>query len=301
MPAPRLLIVLASAVVLSGCLGSAPEALLAAPSLDAAPDHFAPGWPELAQARVRPGVHHGFAAPAVAGVLEVREEFSDCTGNFIFRSPDNRSLYLGTAAHRVDAMGLGEPFVIDRSAASGTLWYSAWHTLAAMGVTDSAAFDANEFALIRIDDEHPSLVHPAALHSGVADPASVERGAPVVAFGNSDLRRGPEELDRHEGFVSRPGRENSVLYMRGPIVPGDSGSPAPLASGEALGVLVRLGTLDEFKRGNIVTTNLAPSLGFARENEGVEVELATWPLLEAPVATQACAALPLLPEPPAAG
>jgi hypothetical protein len=70
---------------LAGCLGADdPSARSASPSRNATPAlenatrEFAPGGPSVAEAKIRPGV-------TVAG---------GCTSNFVFASPDNRTLCL---------------------------------------------------------------------------------------------------------------------------------------------------------------------------------------------------------------
>lgn len=264
------------------------------------------GWPPLDEAPVRPGVRLGelHARPgALGGKL--------CTGNFIFQSPDNASLYLGTAAHCVRGMKPGDAVAIEgvggRAGATGTLAYSSF---VAMDVRDELSprlsededaaphRDNNDFALIRIDDAHRRLVHPATLHyggpTGIVPSGEIGVGARVLLYGSSATKGEADALSVQAGCVVRPGPRASRLHMDNPGVPGDSGGPVLRADGRALGVLTHFGpgvaTDPPLVRGGTnYVTNLDMALAYAREVFGLHVELVTWPRL---------GGAPLLPELP---
>src|SRR5688572_554190 len=73
-------------------------------------------WPNLASATIRPGV-------------QVSSSAGQCTSNFLFRSPDNATLYLGTASHCVDGLKVGDNVQIDGASKPGKVAYSAWIAL----------------------------------------------------------------------------------------------------------------------------------------------------------------------------
>jgi hypothetical protein len=120
-----------------------------------APGGAAPAaeWPALADAPLRPGV-------------QIVSPTGQCTSNFVFTSVDNRSVYFGLAAHCVDGLDMGTPMEIDNGRATGTLAYSSWATMDEVEEADAMAREYNDFALVRVDDEHRALVHPAMRHFG---------------------------------------------------------------------------------------------------------------------------------------
>lgn len=223
-------------------------------------------WPETSDALVRPGI-------------QVVSKTGQCTSNFVFASADNASLYLGLAAHCVEDLPLGEPVDIG-GVATGTLAYSSWATMEDAGETDAAALDANDFALILIDDASRPLVHPGVRHFGgptaMAPSGSVGAGDKVLTYGNSGLRQEIEPASWHEGYVIDRSAWTTTIYTVTPGVPGDSGSAVLTADGRALGILVTL-TIAPTAGSNGVT-HLDMALAYAKENAGVDVRLATWEL-----------------------
>jgi hypothetical protein len=77
-----------------------PEAPEVPTLAEAGNDTVDPGWPNLDEATFRPGV--------TLGERDV-QGLPICTGNFVFSTPDNRTLYVGTAAHCVRGLDLGDP------------------------------------------------------------------------------------------------------------------------------------------------------------------------------------------------
>lgn len=248
--------------------------LLSVPLLAAAAPEPAPSsWPPLSSATVRPGVRV-FAAG------------SQCTTNFVFTSPDNSTLYVGTAAHCVDGLAIGARVDIAPDA-KGTLAYSSWSTMARVGEKSTEALSYNDFALVRVDDAHRAKVHPAMRHFGgpvaLADSTTVLRGEKVLTYGNSGLRMGVEPSNWHEGYVIG---DNFYSWTRSvatvtPGVFGDSGSGLMTGDGRAAGIVVTLGG------GWNGVTMLDKALAYAKQKEGIDARLATWPLLDPGVLPEA--------------
>jgi hypothetical protein len=251
---------LAVTLVLAGCIGNGaidPDA--SDSGTDRPGEAIAPGWPALEEAQIRPGVN------VVDG---------SCTSNFLFRTPDNGTLFLGTAAHCVSETEIGEPVAIRGGAFQGTLAYSSFKAMEQRG--DDIA--GNDFALIELPDEVRSTVHPAMLTyggpTGIAE--DVAQGDKVLAHGNSTLRPGgtPDEAGPREGYVTHHGDWTTGMYFVGPGVPGDSGSAVTMADGRALGTLVTLEIAPQPASNNVA--NLDATLGYANQVTDREVELVTW-------------------------
>ena len=261
---------------------SAPNATQPAPGASHDPGPFE--WPPLGEATVRPGVQTFYGG-------------SQCTSNFVFTSPDNGTLYLGSAAHCFGPSAkLGDPIEIGDGAATGTLAYSSWLVMGSDGgdpttgadptcsvEEDQRVCDLNDFALIRLDPAARRAVHPAMLHFGgptaLAPSEGVSMGDKVLTYGHSGLRFGLEETNWHEGYVldhSEPW--TTTTYTATPGVPGDSGSGVLTGDGRAFGVLVTVG-LTPFAASNGVTS-LDLALAYAKEKGGVDARLATWDLLD---------------------
>lgn len=226
--------------------------------LSATPVLAAGSWPTIENATIRPGV-------------QVFSPAGQCTSNFVYTSPDNASLYLGLAAHCVS--GEGERVRIRQSNgrdAFGAVAYQSW-----------ARGASHDFALIRIDDAHRGLVHPAMLHfggpTGVGASQTVIAGEKVLSHGASGLRPfATGATSWKEGYVLGRGDPVTRIYTATPGIPGDSGSAVILGSGEALGTLITLYFVPPGQNG---VTNLDTSLAYAAAH-GVDVRLATWPLLD---------------------
>lgn len=263
-----LALLLAVLLAVSGCLGGSGTATdpqgSDEPRDPAVPDPSDPGsevpdWPPLGEARIRPGVN------VVDG---------SCTSNFLFQTPDNATLFLGTAAHCVTSKNVSDPVAIAGGAFEGTLAYSSFEAMNETG--DDIA--GNDFALIELPDEARPTVHPAMFTfggpTGIA--TDVSQGAKVYAHGNSTLRpdQAPSEAGPREGYVTHHGDWTTGMYFAGPGIPGDSGSAVITADGEALGTLVTLEILPQAASNNVA--NLAATLPYANDYMERNVELVTW-------------------------
>src|SRR5688500_20394936 len=82
---------------------------------------YSPGWPPLVDAPIRPGVRITPWGPA-GEILGL----GGCTANFIFASPDNRTLYIGTAGHCAKNMANGTATPVAEGAAMVTLAYCSF-------------------------------------------------------------------------------------------------------------------------------------------------------------------------------
>lgn len=239
-------------------------------------------WPPMGEASVRPGV-------------QVISDGRQCTSNFLFRTPDNRTLMLGIAAHCVaegssdsvdgcdpanEPIPLGSEVKISGANAPGLLVYSSWHTMQAVDESKDAACTGNDFALVAISPTDRTNVHPSVRHfggpSGLAGAPSV--GDKVIWYGNSGLRGGVEETNDHEGYVVDTGGWSANVYTLSPGVPGDSGSGIMTGDGQALGVL---STVEISPRaGSNGVSLLQPALQYAQEKAGLPVELVPWQQLD---------------------
>lgn len=218
------------------------------------------GWPPADEADIRPGVN-------VAG---------GCTSSFLFRSPDNETLYLGTQGHCLPESEVGDPVQIEFGAYTGTLAYLAY----------DAYVPGKDFALVRLHDDYREEVHPAVLYwggpTGLA--RDVDPGDVVETFGNSPYREplwyvaGQDPpfpppgnaLDPRRGVVvNRTENVTSAYYAPSGFL-GDSGSPVMTRDGRAVGSLIGLSYA-----GTNAATNLGPRLEEARSS-GMDVELVTW-------------------------
>jgi hypothetical protein len=72
-------------------------------------------WPAIGEAVIRPGV-------------PVSSDTGSCTSNFVYRSPDNETLYLGLAAHCLEGRE-NETVRIAGGAAEGIIAYNSWYTM----------------------------------------------------------------------------------------------------------------------------------------------------------------------------
>lgn len=217
--------------------------------------------------------------------MQVSSDGGQCTSNFIFRSPDNATLYIGVAAHCVDAMAYGSSMDIEGATRPGTLAYSSWQAkglASCPGPTTCGVEYYEDFALVQIDEADRGRVHPAMKYFGgpigVKDSESLGLGERVLTYGNSGLRFGFEQLSPHEGWVVEPEDSSGTftLYTHIPGVPGDSGSGVMTRKGEAIGVLVHLNNIPPASNG---ASGLKTNLDLAAET-GAMFELCTWPLLD---------------------
>lgn len=258
------------AVVVAGCLDVDDPDRSSPPGDDGAEAPSADAeWPALEDAPLRPGV-------------QIVSPTGQCTSNFVF--VDDASVYFGLAAHCVEGMQLGEGVQIDGTRATGTLAYSSWLTMAEVEETDASALEYNDFALVRVDNDYRALVHPAMRHFGgpvsLASSSDVATGDKVLTYGNSGIRQQVDPLSWHEGaVVARPDPWTTTVLTATPGIPGDSGSGALTADGRALGVVVTLTVAPLAGTNGVTSLDLA--LDYAREKAGVDVQLATWELLDA--------------------
>lgn len=277
--------------LLAGCLADDPAPGTSPPPFPSSGGDAAPAlvWASLEQATIRPGV-------------QMTSEGGQCTSNFVFTSPDNRTVYLGFAAHCVGEgtdpsntdgcdkvgnppMALGSEVTIEGASAPARLAYTSWGTMQALNETDANACAYNDFAVVAIAAEDVAKVNPAMLHfggpTGLADIATVAQGDKVLTFGNSGLRGGVRQLSPHEGYVLSTGADGwtTQLYTVTPGVPGDSGSGVLLgATGAALGDLVTVEAFPTPLANNAST--LSKQLDYAKQKAGLDLRLATWELLD---------------------
>lgn len=224
------------------------------------------GWPELEDAQIRPGVN------IVGG---------GCTANFIFSSPDNETLYIGTASHCVGGRQPGSSVSVGGFGA-GILVYCSWMHIQGTSTCPSSdtLIDGNDFALVEIRDDHRHRVHPAMLHwggpVGIGSPPSTL--SKVHTYGNSGLNPSPL-LSPMEGYTTGSSDVTTSMYTVRPGVFGDSGSPVTRADGQTVGVLVAINLVT----GQNVIANLDNALSYMEDRTGIQVELKTWQLLNDPL------------------
>jgi hypothetical protein len=245
-------------------------------------------WADLDTATIRPGV-------------QVFADGSQCTTNFLFTSPDNRTAYLGFAAHCVthndpnsaedgcdpssEPMAVGTKLDVEGAEHPATLAYTSWGSMQANGGASADECLYNDFAFAELDPRDAARANPSMLFfggpTGIADPDDVAMLDKVFSYGDSGLRQGIAALSPHEGYVLfSPGNDgwSTEVYTLPQGIPGDSGSGVLLADGEALGVLV---TISAAGGSNGVTT-LANAMAYAAES-GVPLRLATADLLDSGV------------------
>lgn len=278
--------ILVLAVLLTGCTqpeASTPDAFDGAPAPSDAPTEASDGisdgtsplsWPALEDATIRPGVR-------------VRE----CTSNFLFRTPDNSTLFLGVAAHCIHDLGDNATVEIADGATEGTVAYDSFAALDALGrgFTSNDPDYYNDFALVRLPDDVRPQVHPAVLHwggpTGLARPAVQDH---VIQYGNSWVREDLADAnaaDPTEGAITGTDDLGSTVQLVRQAVPGDSGSPVMRQDGAALGVLKTGGHVVPGRpAGTNGMSNLDHALKFANEN-AFHADLVTWDLLTEPLAT----------------
>ncbi len=241
------------------------------------------GWPSLDDATIRPGA-------------QLLVDDNECTANFVFRSPDNATLYIGMAAHcaavggttqtngcETPTLPLGTPVTIQGAAHPGTVAYSSWVRMQELPELDPITCAYNDFALVRIDAADRVRVHPAMFHYGgptglVGVPP--EPSTKVLTVGASATRPDEPQFDRREGRVvsNSGGGWSTTILTATPGIPGDSGSGVLLGDGRALGSLSTV-SLAPVPGSNGIA-NLAKALPYAAA-AGTSVELVTWDLLDA--------------------
>lgn len=249
---------------------------------DTSQPEAAPSWPPVGEASVRPGV-------------QLVSDGRQCTSNFLFRTPDNRTLMLGVAAHCLaegpsndlngcnpenEPVPLGSEVRISGATAPGTVVYSAWHTMQTVEESSDAACRGNDFALVAISPTDRANVHPAVRHFGgpTGQAGSPSVGDKVIWYGNTGLHGGVEQANDHEGYVVDSGGWSANVYTVSPGVPGDSGSGIMTGDGQGLGILSYVEISP--RAGSNGITLLQPALAYAEEHAGLTVELVTWEQLD---------------------
>lgn len=259
-------------------------------------DPIDPGWPALEDAIVRPGSK--LFEPLKLEPLGPKGGRT-CTANFLFSTPDNRTLYIGTASHCVGHLRVGDEIGVAHGRVTGTVVYCSFgaiaHTTQCLN-TPQASLEGsewNDFALIRIPDDARDLVHPAVEFWGGPPgfaPSDHERGDLALTYGNSDLRDADQDdasgpLDPREGVVWASEDPTTYVKFAGDVVSGDSGSPALDRQGRAMGVVVNLSASDTGAVPDPLVTgvpHLEPMVAWMEANTDLEVELKTWRTLEQP-------------------
>lgn len=234
-------------------------------------------WPAIGDATIRPGVQ------VIAGGAQ-------CTSNFLFRSPDNATLYLGLAAHCVDGLKIGAAAQVVGASHAAKVAYSSWiakgltcdATAAGTGCTDGEFMD--DFALVAIDPADRGKVHPALLHFGgptaLYDSQKLQVGDRVLGYGNSELWLSVENAHWHEGIVTQAqGATSQFMTLTVPPgIEGDSGSAILTRDGRAAGLLVT-GCIAPCTGQNGVV-GLAGQISLAKAKAGLDVRLVTWVQLD---------------------
>jgi hypothetical protein len=272
------------ALTLAGCMGSMAPSSSGAErqasnnsTAPASPTSLDPGWPNVSEATIRPGVTFGERG---------------CTSGFLFRSADNSTLYLSAAGHCFEGKEVGDPVPIHEGQYEGEIAFSVFGGTSTVG---------KDFALVALDNSYRDEVHPAILRyggpTGIA--ANVSQGDKVVTFGNSSYREPIDSvtnksspapsagnlLDPRGGIVRTHNKWSTYAYFSAPSIYGDSGSPTLTTGGEAIGTLSSISVGTSCGACNQIA-NLPPNLALSRE-AGMNVSLVTWPMIndDWPVAT----------------
>jgi hypothetical protein len=158
----------------------------------------------------------------------------------------------------------------------GTLAYSSWLTMQALGETNPDTCAYNDLALVRLDPADVSKVNPSIPHWGGPTGLSTSGtavGDRVYSYGNSSLRFGITVLSPKTGISlgdEGNGWSHNVSTVT-PGIPGDSGSAFLDASGRALGTLSTL-QLAPLAGANGVG-DLAKELAYANSHTSLGVSL----------------------------
>ena len=144
--------------------------------------------------------------------------------NFVFRDRTTQELYVGTAAHVVRELSVGQRAANDEAGEFGTLVYTR------EGVF---SFSTQDFALIKIDPDRYEDVSAAVRHwggpSGVAAFDELVPGLPTYQYGQGSFFRTSEPTRLKTGVITAPSADNWgyigwVSEARAGFG-GDSGSP----------------------------------------------------------------------------
>lgn len=237
-------------------------------------------WAPADEATIHPGV-------------QMFTDGAQCTANFIYT--DGANTYIGYAAHcaglgeatdtngcQAGTLPVGTPVEIDGATQPGTLAYSSWATMQAVGETDPDACAYNDLALVRIHPSDVSRVNPSVPHWGGPtglNTTGVSTLSQVYSYGNSSLRQGITLLSPKAG-VSLGTTGNGwthPLYTITPGIPGDSGSAFLDAQGRALGVLSTLSIAPTPLSNNVSDLNKALDYMHAHSNVDADLVLGDLP------------------------
>ena len=246
------------------------------------PASAAPAWAPAASATITPGV-------------QMYTQGAQCTGNFVFTDAAGNT-YVGYAAHcaglgeatdtngcQADSVPLGTAVTFNKGGnlasegtvlGHGTLAYSSWITMHALGTQDANTCAYNDLALVEVDPADVGKVNPSVPFYGGPtgiDTDGTKAGDKVYSYGNSSLRGGVTQLSPKVGVSLGDDAADEgwshPLYTLTPGIPGDSGSAFLSADGKAVGVLSTLGLAPLPLSNNI--GDLAKELAFARANSGI--------------------------------
>jgi len=269
-------------------------ALLAATTLSAPAEAAGQNWAPADSAAITPGVQTNTAGSG------------QCTANFVF-SDAAGNVYIGQAAHcsgtgeatdtngcQAGALPLGTKVTFNRQGSvlmpgtqvgSGTLAYSSWNTMQALGEKDGNTCAYNDLALVKVDPADVGKVNPTVPFWGGPvgiNTSGTAAGDKVYSYGNSGLRAGIELLSPKTGVSlgqdAADGGWTHPLYTVTPGIPGDSGSAFLDAQGNAVGTLSTLGLAPLPASNNI--GDLAHELAYAQAHSGIaglKLELGTEP------------------------
>jgi hypothetical protein len=237
-----------------------------------------PPWAPAGSAAIHPGV-------------QTVTDGGQCTANFLFT--DGTSVYIGQAAHcastgtnldtdgcRTGSQPIGTAVTVDGAAQPGTLAYSSWVTMQALGESDRDVCAYNDLALVLLSPNDASRANPSVPvwggPTGLASTAATA-GESVYSYGNSSLRLGVTALSPKEGrSVGDSGNGWShIVYTATPGIPGDSGSGVLDQRGQALGVLSTLDLAPDAGGNGVGDLNLELQYLHAHAPEFAKVHLAT--------------------------
>ena len=227
-----------------------------------------PQWAPAETATIHPGV-------------VVTTPVGRCTSNFIFY--EGEELYIGMAAHCAGpgevtetngcgsaSLPLGTSVRIDGASELGSLAYSSWLTMQAVGESDPNSCAFNDFALVRIHPADHGRVNPSIPHWGGPAGVNWTTSQPplslVYSYGNSPLRQGLALLSPKTGVSlgSDGGGWTHAAYTLLPGIPGDSGSAMLDSKGLAAGVLSTITLAPLAGSNNFTDINLAMSYALYR-------------------------------------
>lgn len=271
-------------ILLSGCVSTGNVDPAADVDVPNAPIYHGP-WAKLDKATLRPGVQ--VYTPIGGGQAE-------CTSNFLFRTPDNATLFLGVAAHCFGEtpdtiVPVGTFVQVGSVGRAGTIYYNGW----AKGIVGG-----NDFGLVKLSNSVivRARVNPTVFSwggpTGILDQATVQPGTQVITYGHSLQRPPNDPTNQREGHIYQITNDHQAMVMTNyPGIHGDSGSGLMDTQGRALGVLsTKLGqqSVDPWKEKDEPTVNyyvdLAENLALAQRSDPTlqGLEIVTAPLLAKP-------------------